>query len=103
MSYLIWIPALMIAVRALCVAYNAHYPSSGRSVIGFGLFGYSYALLAFGALICAAELTSCAGDLDGFGRPALLIAAAGLIVTDRRYSKTIWTGVAERIASCFKQ
>ena len=87
MSYLLWIPAFIISIRAMCVAYKSHYPQSGRTALEFCMFGYSYVGLAFGALVCAAELTGCAGALDGLGRPALLIASAGLILTDRRYKK----------------
>lgn len=87
MEWLLWIPALVIAVRALCVAYKAHYARSTRSVIGFGIFGYGYILLAFGALVVAAEQTDCAGALAGLGSPAILVASAMLILTDRRQGR----------------
>lgn len=103
MAYLLWIPALVIAVRALCVAYKSHYPDSGRTPLEFGLFGYSYVGLAFGALVCAAEMTGCAGDLHGLGRPVFLVSSAGLILTDRRSDMSKWSaGVARRIAGCFR-
>ena len=55
--------------------------------VGFGLFGYGYILLAFGALVVAAEETGCAGALSGLGAPAMLIASAMLILCDRRHDR----------------
>lgn len=79
-----WALALVIAARAMEVAYYAYFPNSGRSAVGFGVFGYSYVALAFGALTCAAELTGLAGGLTGVGIYFFMGGSAGLILSNRR-------------------
>jgi hypothetical protein len=81
---IIWLCALIIATRCMCVAYHVYYSNSGRSMAAFGAFGYSYVLLALGALSGAAEFCGRAAALEGIAVPCLLIASAGLILTDRR-------------------
>lgn len=80
--------AATIFIRAICVAHGTH-PGRHHHWLQFAGFGYSYVILAAGAVFAAIEICSTVamGDLPLW---LLLVGSGGLIVFDRRSAKC-WT------------